>query len=121
LFLLGKLLSKDRQLPSLSAQELEDMKNLYARSDFPSQTICNAGCMYRRLHELAAFAEQKRVRLMIDAEQTYVSCFHLCIYVTFRFPRCTHSEYFLLHHVDAFCAVTCSPLLTTAFTSYNAA
>ena len=28
--------------------------------------------MYRRLHELAAFAEQKRVRLMIDAEQTYL-------------------------------------------------
>jgi hypothetical protein len=27
--------------------------------------------MYRRLHELAAFAERKRVRLMIDAEQTY--------------------------------------------------
>ncbi len=28
--------------------------------------------MYRRLHELAAFAEHKRVRLMVDAEQTYV-------------------------------------------------
>ena len=28
--------------------------------------------MYRRLHELAAFAEHKRVRLMVDAEQTYL-------------------------------------------------
>jgi hypothetical protein len=34
--------------------------------------------MYRRLNELAAFAERKRVRLMVDAEQTYLMPFPQC-------------------------------------------
>jgi proline dehydrogenase len=41
--------------------------------------------MYRRLHELAAFAERKRVRLMIDAEQTYVPPFPHSFFVTISF------------------------------------
>jgi proline dehydrogenase len=74
LFLLGKSLSKDKQLPSLNAQELQDMKNLYALAFLIShlkRRITHV-CMYCRLHELAEFAELKRVRLMIDAEQTYL-------------------------------------------------
>ena len=39
LFLLGKLLSKDQQLPSLSAQEMQEMKNLYAAPVSPRHKI----------------------------------------------------------------------------------
>jgi hypothetical protein len=38
-------MSKDKQLPSLSAQELQEMKNLYADTVvFPSQTVTLCSC-----------------------------------------------------------------------------
>ena len=75
-------MSKDKQLPSLSAQELQEMKNLYAVTVVSPPANSNTLRMYRRLNELAAFAERKRVRLMVDAEQTYLVPFSQCFFVT---------------------------------------
>jgi hypothetical protein len=97
LFLLAKLLSKDQQLPILTPEELQEMKNLYVAPELSPPANHNKIAMYRRLHELAEFAQHKRVRLMVDAEQTYAipfpqffSCDIQCSYLQPAIDHCVH-------------------------------
>jgi hypothetical protein len=78
--------------------------------------------MYRRLHELAAFAERKRVRLMVDAEQTCVAPFSHCIFATFHLPHgiVSHSLHSYLQPAIDHCVHQLQRSMNTTFpTIYN--